>query len=39
MQGRYHMYEGYTLQQVTLPVRLLHGWARVRCCCPAPAAA
>ncbi|HUF51209.1 MAG TPA: purine-nucleoside phosphorylase [Longimicrobiales bacterium] len=24
MQGRYHCYEGYTLQQVTLPVRLLH---------------
>jgi purine-nucleoside phosphorylase len=24
MQGRYHMYEGYTLQQVTLPVRLLY---------------
>jgi purine-nucleoside phosphorylase len=24
MQGRYHHYEGYTLQQVTLPVRLLH---------------
>lgn len=24
MQGRFHRYEGYTLQQVTLPVRLLY---------------
>jgi purine-nucleoside phosphorylase len=25
LQGRYHHYEGHTLQQVTLPIRLLHG--------------
>jgi purine-nucleoside phosphorylase len=24
MQGRYHYYEGYTMQQIALPVRLLH---------------
>lgn len=24
MQGRFHFYEGYTLQQITLPVRVLH---------------
>ena len=24
MQGRFHFYEGYTLQEITLPVRVLH---------------
>ena len=24
MQGRFHRYEGYTLQEITLPVRVLH---------------
>ncbi|MBK7412492.1 MAG: purine-nucleoside phosphorylase [Ignavibacteria bacterium] len=24
MQGRFHAYEGYTLQQITFPVRILH---------------
>jgi purine-nucleoside phosphorylase len=25
MQGRFHRYEGYTLQQIAFPVRVLHG--------------
>ena len=24
MQGRFHRYEGYTLQEITLPIRVLH---------------